>query len=164
MVGEAEFWVAVALVIFFVSLGYFGVHRKLLGAIDGRRTEIRMKMDEASQLKAEAHALLADALRKRGELQKELQAIMDTARAEAGHLVAEAKRATEEFVRRRKRLAAIRIAQAESRALVEVRGAAAEFAVAAAEQMLTDWVRVQGGDQLLAREIGALRQSWRSSP
>src|SRR5882762_9296531 len=132
MLGGAEFWVAVAFVIFFVALGYLNVHRKLLGAIDDRRTGIRKEMDEASQLKAEAQALLADALRKRGELQEESQAIMETARAEAGHLVAEAKSAAEEFVRRRKRLAAIRIAQAESRALTEVRSVAAEFAVAAA--------------------------------
>ena len=164
MLDEAESWVAVAFVIFFLALGYLGVHQKLLGTIDDRRTGIRKEMDEASQLKAEAQALLEDTLRKRGELEEELKAIMDTARAEAEYLVAEAKRAAEEFVRRRKRLAAVRIAQAESRALIEVRSAAAEFAVAAAGQMLTDWVLVRGGDQLLAREIGALKQSWAAEP
>src|SRR5689334_21968056 len=144
MLLEAEFWVAIAFVIFFVSLGYWEVHRRLLGAIDGRSSAIRNEVAEAGRIRAEAQALLTDAQRKRGELQGEVQAIMDTARAEAGHLVAEAKRAAEEFVGRRKRLAAIKIAQAESRALLEVRGTAAEFAVAAAEQMLRDWVHTQG--------------------
>jgi F-type H+-transporting ATPase subunit b len=164
MLDEAESWVGVAFVIFFVALGYLGVHKKLLTAIDDRRRGIRKEVNEASLLKAEAQALLEDTLRKRSELQEELRAIMDTARAEADHLVAEAKRAADEFVRRRKGLAAIKIAQAESRALVEVRSAAAEFAVAAAEQMLTDWARSQGGDQLLAREVGALKQSLASGP
>ena len=41
---------------------------------------------------------------------------MDTARAEADHLVAEAERAAGDLVGRRKRLAAVKIAQAESQA------------------------------------------------
>jgi F-type H+-transporting ATPase subunit b len=125
---------------FFALLGYLGVHRRLLGAIDDRRTQIRNEMDDAIRLKAEAQALFTDAERKRAELEKEVQAIKDTARAEADYLVAEARKSAEEFVRRRKRLVAIKIEQAEPRAVAEVRNAAAEFTVAAAEQMLTDWV------------------------
>jgi len=163
MVIEAESWVAIAFVIFFAVLGYFGVHRRLLTAIDDRRTQIRNEVDEADGLKAQARALLADAERKGAQVERQVQAIMDDARAEADLLVAEATRAAEELVRRRKRLAAIKIEQAESRAFAEVRNTAAEFAVAAAEQMLTDWVHTQGADQVVARELEVLTKSWHSS-
>ncbi len=56
---EAEFWVAVAFVIFVGVLGYFGVHKLMLKSIDDRRDRIKAELDEARRLKAEAQALLA---------------------------------------------------------------------------------------------------------
>lgn len=163
MVIDAEAWVAIAFVIFFAVLGYLGVHRRLLSAIDDRRTQIRNEVEQADGLKVQAQALLADAERKRAEVELQVQAIKDSARDEAVLLVAEAKRETEELVRRRKRLAAIKIEQAESRALAEVRNTAAELTVAAAGQMLTDWVRTQGADQVVAHELGVVTKNWHSS-
>ena len=64
---EAEFWVAVAFVIFVGVLGYFGVHRLLLKGIDERRDRIKVEFDEARRLKAEAEALLAAYRRKQHE-------------------------------------------------------------------------------------------------
>ena len=43
---EAEFWVAVAFVIFLGVLGYFGVHKTLVKGIDDRRDRIRAELDE----------------------------------------------------------------------------------------------------------------------
>jgi F-type H+-transporting ATPase subunit b len=163
MTLESESWVGVAFVIFFTVLGYLGVHRKLLGAIDDRRAQIRNEIDQADGLEAQARALLADAERKRGQIEQQVREIADSARAEADLLVAEAKKAAEEWVRRRQRLAAVRIEQAESRALAQVRNTAAEFAVAAAEQMLTDWVHAQGADQVVGRELEVLTKCWHSS-
>jgi len=67
---EAEFWVAVAFVIFVGVLGYFGVHKLLLKGIDERRDRIKVEFDEARRLKAEAEALLAAYRRKQHEARK----------------------------------------------------------------------------------------------
>src|SRR5262249_48259066 len=61
---EAEFWVAVAFVIFVGVLGYFRAHKLLLKSIDDRRERIKTEFDEARRLKAEAEALLATYQRK----------------------------------------------------------------------------------------------------
>ncbi len=112
---EAEFWVAVAFVIFIGVLGYFRVHELLLKSIDDRRERIKAEFDEARRLKAEAEALLATYRRKQQEAEHEAQAIVAGARTEAERLAAEAEAKIEEFVVRRTKMAENKIAQAEAR-------------------------------------------------
>src|SRR5258708_30364158 len=80
---DAEFWVAVAFVIFLAILAKLGVHRKLLGALDDRGARIKAELDEARRVRDEAQALLADYQRKRMEADSEADAIIAAARAEA---------------------------------------------------------------------------------
>jgi F-type H+-transporting ATPase subunit b len=150
---EAEFWVAVAFVIFIGVLGYFRVHKLLLKSIDDRRERIKAEFDEARRLKAEAEALLARYRRKQQEAEHEAQAIVAGARTEAERLAAEAEAKIEEFVVRRTKMAENKIAQAEAQALADVRSAAAEVAVAAAKTILTRTVKDKVADNLVAKGI-----------
>jgi len=150
---EAEFWVAVAFVIFIGVLGYFRVHELLLKSIDDRRERIKAEFDEARRLKAEAEALLATYRRKQQEAEHEAQAIVAGARTEAERLAAEAEAKIEEFVVRRTKMAENKIAQAEAQALADVRSAAAEVAVAAAKTILSRTVKDKVADNLLAKGI-----------
>ena len=157
---EAEFWVAVAFVIFLIVLGYyFQVHRKLVNGIDDRRDRIRAELDEARRLKEEAQALLAGYQRKQHEVEQEAQAILAGAKAEAERLAGEATARMEEVIARHTRMAEEKIAQAEAHALADVRSAAAEAAVAAAESILTRSVKDKVADQLLASGIAGLKSS-----
>ena len=63
----------------------------------------------------------------------------------------------EEFVARRTKMAETKIAQAEAQAVADVRAAAAEAAVAAAEKILTDSVKGKVADDLIARGIGDVK-------
>ena len=150
---EAEFWVAVAFVIFIGVLGYFRVHKLLLKSIDDRRERIKAEFDEARRLKTEAEALLATYRRKQQEAEHEAQAIVAGARTEAERLTAEAEAKIEEFVARRTKMAENKIAQAEAQALADVRSAAAEVAVAAAKTILARTVKDKVADDLLAKGI-----------
>ena len=150
---EAEFWVAVAFVIFVAVLGYLRVHKLLLKSIDDRRERIKAEFDEARRLKAEAEALLATYRRKQQEAEHEAQAIVAGTKAEAERLAAEAETKIEEFVVRRTKMAESKIAQAEAQALADVRSAAAEVAVAAAKTILTRTVKDKVADNLLAKGI-----------
>jgi F-type H+-transporting ATPase subunit b len=154
---EAEFWVAVAFVIFIGVLGYFRVHKLLLKSIDDRQERIKAEFDEARRLKAEAEALLATYRRKQQEAEHEAQAIVAGARTEAERLAAEAEAKIEEFVVRRTKMAENKIAQAEAQALADVRSAAAEVAVAAAKTILTRTVKDKVADNLLAKGIEDLK-------
>ena len=59
----------------------------------------------------------------------------------------------EDFVARRTKMAETKIAQAEAQALADVRAAAAEAAVAAAEKILTRTVKGKVADDLIAKGI-----------
>jgi F-type H+-transporting ATPase subunit b len=154
---EAEFWVAVAFVIFVGVLGYFGVHKLLVKSIDDRRDRIKAELDEARRLKTEAQALLAQYQRRQHEAEREAQAIVASAKAEAERLAAEAEAKLEDFVARRTKMAENKIAQAEAQALADVRAAAAEAAVAAAEAILTRTVKDKVADDLITKGIADLK-------
>src|SRR5580704_16737244 len=150
---NAEFWVAVAFVVFLGALVYLGAHEVMVKFIDQRRDRIKAEPDEALRLKAEAQALLAQYQRKQREAEQEAAAIIAGATAEAERMMAEAKAKLEEFVARRNNMAETKIAQAEAQALADVRAASAEAAVAAAEKILTQIVKGEVADRLIVKGI-----------
>src|SRR5262245_40066622 len=157
MLAEAEFWVAVAFVIFVGVLIYFGVHKVIVGALDQRAVRIRADLDEARRIKEEAQALLAEYRRKQQTAEREAAEIVAGAKLEAERLAAEAETRMEEFVARRTRMAETKIAQAEAQALADVRAAAADAAVAAAEKILTETVKGGVADDLVSKGIAEIR-------
>ena len=150
---EAEFWVAVAFVIFVLILLRLGVHKKAVTALDTRAARIASELDEARKLRDEAQAILAESEKKRRQAEQDAQDIIAGARAEAERVAAEAKAKAEEFVARRTAMAQQKIAQAESQAVAEVRAVAAEAAVAASEKVLTQTVQGKVADDLIGQGI-----------
>jgi F-type H+-transporting ATPase subunit b len=150
---DAEFWVAVAFVLFLGGLIYIGAHEMMIKFIDQRRDRIKAELDEALRLKEEAQALLAQYQRKQREAEQEAAGIIAGAAAEAERMMAEAKAKTEEFVARRSKMAETKIAQAEAQALADVRAAAAEAAVGAAEKILAQIVKGEVADRLVIKGI-----------
>ena len=157
MIQEPEFWVAVAFVLFLGVLVYAGVHKTMIGALDQRSNRIKAELDEARRLRDEAGKLLADYQRKQREAEREAEAIITEAKAEAERVAAETRGKMEEYVARRTKLAESKIGQAEAQALADVRAAAADAAVAAAEKILRDTAKGKVADDLIARGIADVR-------
>ncbi|MEI9803761.1 MAG: ATP F0F1 synthase subunit B [Pseudolabrys sp.] len=158
MLGDAEFWVAVAFVIFVAGMGYLGVHKMVAKSLDDRADRIKAELDEARKLKDEAAQLLAEYQRKRAQAEAEAQDIIAGANAEAERLAVEAKAKIEEFISRRTKMAETKIAQAEAQASADVRAAAAEAAVAAAEKLLALETKGPLAGELIAKGIEDVRK------
>jgi F-type H+-transporting ATPase subunit b len=158
MFYEAEFWVAVAFVILMGVFAYFGIHRTVLKALDHRRDRIKAELDDARRLKDEAAKLLAQYKARHASAEREAQDIITNAKAEAERIASEAKTKMEDFVARRTKTAESKIALAEAQALADVRAAAAEAAVTAASNILTQTVKGPVADDLLAKGIDEVRQ------
>ena len=154
---EAEFWVAVAFVIFVGILIYVGVPKMLIDALDARAKRVQAELGEARRLKEEAQKLLAEYQGKQRQAETEAAAIIEGAKVEAERIAAEAHAKMEEFVVRRTKMAETKIAQAEAQAVADVRAAAAEAAVAAAEKILTESVKGKVADDLIARGISDVK-------
>src|SRR5262249_19186238 len=76
ILADAHFWVAVAFVIFIGVLVKVGAHRMILDGLDSRAARIKTELDEAKRVRDEAEALLAEYKRKRGEADREAEAIV----------------------------------------------------------------------------------------
>ena len=158
MFTEPETWVAVAFVILMVVFGYLGIHRTVLTALDHRSGRIKAELDDARRLKEEAAKVLAEYEARRASAEREAEEIVTNARAEAERIAANARTKMEDFVARRTKTAESKIALAEAQAVADVRAAAAEAAVAAASTILSQSVKGQVADDLLAKGIAEVRQ------
>jgi len=158
MFAEPEFWVAVAFVILMGVFAYVGVHKTVLTALDHRSERIKAELDDARRLKDEATKVLADYKTRRASAEREAEEIITAAKAEAERIATEAKDKMEDFVARRTKTAESKIALAEAQALADVRAAAADAAVAAASTILSQSVKGQVADDLLAKGIDEVRQ------
>ncbi|MBN8980795.1 MAG: ATP F0F1 synthase subunit B [Rhizobiales bacterium] len=157
MLGEAETWVAVAFVILMGVFAYVGVHKTVLKALDHRRDRIKSELDDARRLKDEAAKLLAEYREKAKSAEREAQDIIASAKSEAERIASEAKAKMEDFVARRTKAAETKIAQAETQAIADVRAAAAEAAVTAASSIMSQTVKGNVADDLIAKGIKDVR-------
>ena len=153
--ASPEFWVLVAFVIL-VGLAFRPLFRKIAGALDDRSAAIRRHLDEARELREEAQELLASYQRKHRDSAAEAQAILDLARDEAGLMTERAMGEMERTLERREQLALNRIAHAESKALDEVRDAAADVALDAVKRVIAETVTGEKADALIETEIKEL--------
>ena len=158
MFEDPETWVAIAFVILMGVFGYLGVHRTALKALDNRAARIKGELDDARRLKDEAAKVLAEYKARHASAEREAQDIIASAKAEAERIAADAKTKMEDFVARRTKAAESKIAMAEAQALADVRAAAADAAVSAASTILSQSVKGQVADDLLAKGINEVRQ------
>ena len=148
---------ALGFFVFLGVLGYLGVHRKLTQWLDDRaRASKRNSMKRAGSRRKPRTARGISAQARRGR--ERGAEIVTSAKAEAERLAVEAKGKVEEYVARRTKMAETKIAQAEAQAVADVRAAAAEAAVAAAEKILSEETKGKLAAQLIAKGIDDVRK------
>ena len=152
-----EFWVMIAFFCFIGLLAYMKVPAAIAKALDDRADGIRRELDEARRLREEAQQLLADYQKKARDAETEAKAIIDQARIEAEAMAKETRRALAEGLERRTKQAEEKIARAEAQALGEVRAAAVDAAIAAAERILKGRVVGATGATLIDQGIRDLK-------
>jgi len=128
--------VFLAVVLFFLFLGYFGVHKKIAGALDARSDKIREELEEARRLREEAQQLLASYQRKQKEAEEQAEEIVKQARSDAENMAAQARKDLAERLERRAAQAEAKIANAEAQAMSEVKAKAADLAMDTAETLI----------------------------
>jgi F-type H+-transporting ATPase subunit b len=158
MLFEAEFWVAIAFVIFAAILWKAGAFRQMTEGLDQRGKRIRAELDEAKRLREEAAQVLADYQRRRGEAEREAQEIIALAKEEAQRTADEAHQRMEDFVKRRTAAAETKIAQAEAQAMAEVRAAAADAAIQVSETILRERMAGEAAQELISKSLADVRR------
>ncbi len=149
----ATFYALVALIIFLAIVAYLGVHKKIAAALDKRGEAISNELNEATRLRQEAQALVAEYAKKSKDAEAEAQAIIASAKAEAQQLTEETTKSLEELIARRTNAAESKIALAETQAIAAVRARAADLAIEAAGSILRTKTTGAVAADLLTRSI-----------
>ena len=157
MTQMAEFWVAVAFGIFLLILLYYRVPKLIAKSLDARADAIRKELDEARRLREEAQSLLADYQKRHRNVGHEADAILDQARREAEAFAHETRVSLKDTLERRTKQAEDKIARAETQAVDEVRAAAIDVAMAAAERILREKTAGASGASLIDQSIRDLK-------
>jgi F-type H+-transporting ATPase subunit b len=155
-------WVGLAFILFFVFFGKV-LWKALSKMLDDHTAAVRAELEEASRLRREAEAMLADATRRREAATKEAKALIEGAQAQAERVAAATAAEAEAAAARRERMAMDRIAAAEKAAVEEVRHAAAEVATIAARQLLAEGVTPEADAGLIDHAIAQLPATLRAA-
>ena len=156
MLYDPTFWVAVAFVIFVAATGK-PIWKAITGGLDARAERIRQELDEATRLREEAQKMLAEYKRQQSEAASEAEAMLAHAREEAERLRDQAATDIAETLQRREQAAVEKIAQAEAKALQEVRARAVDIAVAATGKILAETIDEAKAGELVDQSIRELK-------
>ena len=125
---NAHFWVGIAFMVFLGILVMAGVHRFAWKALGDAGAKVQAQLDEAEAVRREAQELLAQVKQQKVASEAQAAEMLANAVEEAKRLQAEAQVKLAEQIERRGQMAERKIAQAETQAAADVRGAAAELA------------------------------------
>ncbi len=134
---NAEGWVYTGVTIFLVlAVVVFKAPALIAKALDDRIAGVRKQLDEASALRAEAEALLADAQARKAAAEADASAIRARAEREAADLITAGEVAASEAIARRTAAAEQRIAAAERAATAELKAEVAAQVTRAAAAII----------------------------
>lgn len=131
-------WVAVAALVVIAIAIIKKVPAMIGKALDGRIAAIRVQLDEATRLRAEAEALRAEYEGKARAAEADAATMREHAHHEAQAILVKAKQDAEELMTRRTKMAEDKIAGAERAAIAEVRVRAADAAQRAAATLIAE--------------------------
>ncbi|MAK83185.1 F0F1 ATP synthase subunit B [Phenylobacterium sp.] len=151
-----EFWVLVAVLIFFGLLIYLKVPAAMAKALDSRAERIQAELDEAQNLRAEAERLLTEIKAQREETERLAADMLAQAKEDAERMRKDAAVKLEEQIVRRTEMAERKIATAEAQAMADVKAAAAELAAEAARTVLAGRLAASTTDPLVDKAIGQM--------
>lgn len=158
LLTDAEFWIAIGLLVLLGVLIYANVPGMAVRALDARGAKVRAELDEALRLRQEAQDLLAQITVQREAAERTAAEILANAEADAVRLRAEAEVRLADQIERRRAMAERQIANAEAKAAQDVKAAAAEAAAALAEAVMAERLTGMSSDPLVDRAVDELAQ------
>lgn len=159
LLNDPTFYVALAFFVVLGALAYLRVPRRILGLLDDRAAAIGAELDAAQRLRDEAEKLRDEYRQRHADAEKQAEAIVADARANAARLAEEARAALQATVERRTRQAEERITRAEAQMVDDVRAATIALAVEAARQIVVDTMTSERADALIDAQIADLPQT-----
>ena len=155
MTFTPELAVGIAFVIFVALVLWKGMARITVG-LDKRSKGISQLLDEAQNLREEAQAALAGYQRQQRDALAAAEEIIAHAKDEADRMKIDAEAALAATLKRREEQAVDRIAQAEAKAIQDVRDQAVDLVIAVTTKLIGDNMSADVQGRLIGDATGEL--------
>ena len=153
---DATMLVALAMIAVIVLAIWKKVPAMIAGALDNQIAGIRLQLDQATALRAEAEAIKTEYEAKAKQAAIDAEAMKASAEEEAKSIIARAKSDATALIGRRAQAAEEKIAAAERAAIADVRKKAASAAAAAAAQLIAVHHDAKADAALIDQSIASL--------
>ena len=155
-VVNATVVVSLAMAVFLAILIWKKVPSLITRGLDNQIAAIKLRLDEAKALRAEAEALRDEYAAKIASIEAQAAEMVDHAEAEAQGIIAKAEVDAAELTARRAKMAEDKISAAERTAIADIRAKAADAAARAATAIIADKHGASADKPLVDRTIAGL--------
>ncbi len=149
---EANFWVAVSFVLFFVLFGK-KLWLPIAKALDNRAELVRRELDEVAVMRRQAEQMLENAIQEREQALVEARSLIERSRQHAIEMTAHLRRQAEEAIRHHEKVARDRITAAERAAIKEVHQIVLDITFEAAQEVVPKALDNQATETLINQAI-----------
>lgn len=155
-VVNATVVVSLAMAVFLAILIWKKVPSLITRGLDNQIAAIKLRLDEAKALRAEAEALRDEYAAKIASIEAQAAEMVHHAEAEAQGIIAKAEVDAAELTTRRAKMAEDKISAAERTAIADIRAKAADAAARAAATIIADKHGAAADKPLVDRTIAGL--------
>lgn len=155
-VVNATVVVSLAMAVFLAILIWKKVPSLITRGLDNQIAAIKLRLDEAKALRAEAEALRDEYAAKIASIEAQAAEMVHHAEAEAQGIIAKAEVDAAELTARRAKMAEDKISAAERTAIADIRAKAADAAARAAATIIADKHGAAADKPLVDRTIAGL--------
>ena len=156
LLENPETWILVSFVIF-IGLVSKKAYTAITSTLDSRATRINEELEQATGLREEAQALLAQYERQQRGLSEETDAMLVRARRDSEILVESGTARLNQQLMQREKQALQNIAHSEAQVMNEVRAVASDVAMAAAAQLISENLDKPQAETLINDSISSLQ-------
>ena len=148
-------WVAISFIVFVVLIVKVA-GKKITGALDAKIVQIRMEIETAERLKAEAQALLSEFQQKQYDAEKAAAEIIEQAKQSARAVQQAAEADLTETMARREAQLTERLKRIEEKAIADIQNHAADLAIKATHEIVAKTLDQKTGDKLVDQAIASV--------
>lgn len=154
---SAEFWVAVAFIIFIVFVSK-PIVLKLNSSLQTYIDNIKSELDKIRQLRVEAKDTLTEYQKKHHQALKDAKHIIEQSKYEVERLQKVSLEELSNDLKRQEKQAMERIEHAKDRALSEVKEMAVDIAISASTQILQEVLKGEEAEKIVDEQLEQLPQ------
>ena len=156
---DSSFFVAISFLIFVGLVIFMGLPKMIISALDKRSKDIQEELDEARNLREEAQELLAKEKKNLDKAEEEAKGLLEKAEQQVKDLTKKAEEDLKEDIKRKKKIAELKIEQAQTEAINDVRTRVASLSYEITKSYLSENLDKKVSETILDDSITEVKKN-----